>query len=237
MAASGAAHGSVVASEAQERGRGRLGRAWHSPPGPGLYVSVVLRPAGIAGPAGAEVRSGPASITLTAGVALAEALQAATGLRASIKWPNDLVAGSRKVCGVLAEASTLAGELRHVVLGYGINVRAAAYPSELAGRATSIEAELGRTVDPADVFGESLACLAERLRQLADGGIDAILDAWRAWSPTSVGARVEVASAGGPLEGVTAGIDLDGALLVRIGGGIHRVVAGEVRWLTDGARL
>jgi BirA family biotin operon repressor/biotin-[acetyl-CoA-carboxylase] ligase len=229
-AAAGAAHGTVVAADCQESGRGRMGRAWHSPPGAGLYVSVVLRPGemGIADGGGGVTAA--SHVTLTAGVACAEALRNATGLPAAIKWPNDVVVGPRKVCGILAEAASSDGRLRHVVLGYGINVLAASYPPEIAERATSIAAELGRSVDRAAVFAESLACLAERIRQLSSGGFGAMLDAWRALSPSSAGARVEIATPAGWTEAVTAGIDGDGALLAKAGGTVHRVVAGEVRW-------
>jgi BirA family transcriptional regulator, biotin operon repressor / biotin---[acetyl-CoA-carboxylase] ligase len=230
-AAAGAGHGTVVAADCQESGRGRMGRTWHSPPGAGLYISAVLRfgEAGVAD-GGASVAAA-ARITLTAGVACAEALKNATGLAAAIKWPNDLVVGPRKVCGILAEAASLSGRLQYVVLGYGINVLTASYPPEIADRATSIEAELGRSVDRAAVFAESLACLAERIRQLSAGGFDAMLDAWRRLSPSSAGARVEFVTPAGWTEAVTAGVDGDGALLVRVGGSIRRVVAGEVRWI------
>jgi BirA family transcriptional regulator, biotin operon repressor / biotin---[acetyl-CoA-carboxylase] ligase len=230
-AAAGADHGTVVVADAQDRGRGRLGRDWHSPSGAGLYVSVVLRPTEIFGATGMDSLSGASWITLTAGVAFADALRRATGLPAAVKWPNDLVVGLRKVCGVLAEASTVGGQLRHMILGYGVNVLAATYPPQIAHRATSIEAELGRAVDRAEIFGESLAYLAERLRQLSAGGFGAILDAWRALSPTSIGSRVEIASADGWVEAVTAGVDGDGALLVKSGDVTRRMVAGEVRWL------
>ena len=228
-AEAGAPHGTVIAADRQAAGRGRMGRSWHSPPGTGLYVSVVLRPAEM-GTADSGV-SAASWVTLTAGVACAEALRNATGLPAAIKWPNDLVVGPRKVCGILAEAASSSGRLRHVVLGYGVNVSAASYPPEIADRATSIEAELGRFVDRADVFAESLACLAERLRQASHGGFDAILDAWRALSPSSAGARVEVLAPSGWTPGTTAGVDREGALLVSVDGTLRRVVAGEVRWL------
>lgn len=229
-AAAGAAHGTVVAADGQESGRGRMGRTWHSPPGAGLYVSAVLRPDEMGGGDGEASVAAASRITLTAGVACAEALRNATGLPAAIKWPNDLVVGPRKVCGILAEAASSNGRLRHVILGYGINVLAASYPPEIAERATSIEAELGRAVDRAAVFAESLACLAERIRQLSSGGFDAMLDAWRALSPSSTGARVEIATPSGWTEAVTAGIDSDGALLAKTGATVRRVVAGEVRW-------
>jgi BirA family transcriptional regulator, biotin operon repressor / biotin---[acetyl-CoA-carboxylase] ligase len=229
-AAAGARHGTVVSADCQESGRGRMGRAWHSPPGAGVYVSAVLGPGEMgvaAGGAGVAVAS---RITLTAGVAMAEALRNATGLPAAIKWPNDLVVGPRKVCGILAEAASSDGRLRYVILGYGINVLAASYPPEIAESATSIEAELGRLVDRAAVFAESLACLAERIRQLPSGGFDAMLDSWRALSPSSTGARVEIVTPAGWTAAVTAGVDGDGALLAKTGGSVRRVVAGEVRW-------
>jgi BirA family transcriptional regulator, biotin operon repressor / biotin---[acetyl-CoA-carboxylase] ligase len=230
-AVAGAPHGTVVAAEFQELGRGRMGRTWFSPPGAGLYVSVVLRPAGIGRDAWRGSVSAASSITLTAGVAIADALRAATGLETAIKWPNDLVVGQRKVCGILAEGAAGSAGLQHVVLGYGINVLPAAYPPDIADRATSIEAELGRPVDRAAVFAESLASLAERFRELWAGGFQAILDRWRVLSPSCTGQRVEVASGDGWTEAVTAGLDGDGALLMAVGGVARRVIAGEVRWM------
>jgi BirA family biotin operon repressor/biotin-[acetyl-CoA-carboxylase] ligase len=117
-----------------------------------------------------------------------------------------------------------------IVLGYGINVGRMAYPPELRDRATSLESELGRTVDRALLLAESLAALARRYDDLLAARFDAILDAWRARAPESVGARVTWVSATGPASGVTAGIDEDGALRVRVGGRIERIVAGEVTW-------
>jgi BirA family biotin operon repressor/biotin-[acetyl-CoA-carboxylase] ligase len=231
VAAAGAGHGTVVAADCQESGRGRMGRTWHSPPGTGLYISAVLRLADMGVPDGGTGVAAASRVTLTAGVACAEALRNATGLPAAIKWPNDIVVGPRKVCGILAETASSDGRLQYVILGYGINVLAASYPYEIAERATSIEAELGRSVDRAAVFAESLACLAERSRQLSAGGFGAMLDAWRLLSPSSRGARVEIATPAGWTEAVTAGVDHDGALLVRAGGIVRRVVAGEVRWV------
>jgi BirA family biotin operon repressor/biotin-[acetyl-CoA-carboxylase] ligase len=230
LAVDGAAHGTVVAADGQESGRGRMGRTWHSPPGAGLYVSVVLKPAALPGPGESGTPSAAAHVTLTAGVALADALRAATGLPATIKWPNDLMVGRRKVCGILAEGAATGDTLRYVILGFGVNVLAAAYPPDIADRATSIEAEIGRAVDRAAVFAESLACLAERLQQISAGGFDAVLDSWRSLSPSSVGTRVEISTGTGWTRAVTAGLDPDGALVVQAEGSRRRVIAGEVRW-------
>jgi BirA family transcriptional regulator, biotin operon repressor / biotin---[acetyl-CoA-carboxylase] ligase len=232
LAADSAPHGTVVTADAQHSGRGRMGRSWFSPPGAGLYTSIVLRPEAFVRPPGDGARGVAAAsvVSLTSGVAIAEGIRAASGLDVHIKWPNDLLVERRKLCGILAEASATAAGVQHVILGYGINLRPAAYPPEIADRATSLESELGRAVDRAAVLAETLACLAERLSP--DGpGFEAMLARWRELSPMSAGARVEVVEGGQWVAGTTAGIDDDGALLVSAAGEVRRVIAGEVRWL------
>lgn len=216
--------GAVVVADEQTAGRGRRGHTWFSPPGSGLYVSVVLVP----GRARADPVRATSLLTIAVGVALAEGVESATGLRADLKWPNDLYVGRRKLAGILAEAAVARG---FVTVGYGVNVRPVAYPPELADRATSLEAELGRTVDRASVLAATLAAVAARYDDLIDGRFDAILDAWRRRAPGASGARVAWTAAAGPHTGVTAGIDRDGALLVRAGDRIERIIAGELTWI------
>lgn len=220
--------GAVVIADAQTAGRGRRGRVWFSPPSAGLYVSVVLAP----GRARVSPERATALLTLSAGVALSEAVERVTGLAPAIKWPNDLLVGRRKLAGILAEgvASTGATGLQAVVLGYGINVMSAAYPPELSSIVTSLESELGRGIDRAAVCAESIASLATRYADLLDGRYDAILDAWRARAFGSRGEKVEWDTASGVRHGITEGIDEMGALLVRSAGSVERIVAGEVRW-------
>jgi BirA family biotin operon repressor/biotin-[acetyl-CoA-carboxylase] ligase len=227
LAAEGDCEGAVVIAEEQTAGRGRRGRAWFSPPGSGLYVSVVLTPAR----ARVDPERATTLLTLAAGVALSEAIEAATGLRVDIKWPNDLLVSRRKLAGILAEVAPASAGVDAIVLGYGINVASTAYPRELGDRATSLETELGRAVDRTALCVETLAFLARRYADLLDGRFDAILDAWRARAPGSRGARVTWQAASAPQAGVTAGIDDDGALLVRVGDRIERIVAGELSWL------
>jgi len=221
LAARGDSHGALVIAGEQTSGRGRRGRAWFSPPGSGLYVSIVLSPA--------RARRDPGRatmlLTLMAGVALLEGVEAATGLRADVKWPNDLYVARRKLAGILAEA----GE-RDVVLGYGINVSATAFPRQLADRATSIETELGRPADRAWLCAETVRAIARRYDDLLDARFDAILDAWRARAPASRGARVRWETPAGTQTGITAGIDDGGALLVDVSGRVERIVGGEVIW-------
>jgi BirA family biotin operon repressor/biotin-[acetyl-CoA-carboxylase] ligase len=228
LAQLGADEGTTVVADAQTSGRGRLGRVWFSPPGAGLYVSVVLRPSNGA----ASNREQPASLlTLAAGVAIAEAVRAVTGLPAEIKWPNDVVIGRRKLAGVLAEAASHGSDLQFVVLGFGINLQTAAYPGELRSRVTSIEAETSRPADRAVIFAEVLARMNERYGDLRAQRFDAILSAWRGLAPALPFAPVEWDSPNGTVRGRAEGIDADGALLVRVGDRLERVVAGEVRWL------
>ena len=219
-AAALATEGRVVVADEQTAGRGRRGRTWFSPPGSGLYVSVVLAP----GRARADSRRATMLLTIAAGVALAEGVQACSGLRVDLKWPNDLYASGRKLAGILAEATHDV-----VVLGYGINLTEAAYPADLRDRVTSLDAE-SSAIDRGRVLAETLAALARRYSDLLEGRFDAILDAWRERAPAASGARVTWPAAGGPRSGVTAGVDGDGALLVRTRDGLERIVGGEVHW-------
>jgi len=218
--------GAVVVADTQTAGRGRRGHSWHSPPGSGLYVSVVLSPARARDP-----RRATTLVTIMAGLALAEGIDAATGLPASLKWPNDLFVAARKLGGILAESSGVAEPLEAVTVGYGINVAATSFPPDLSDRATSLESELGREVDRGHVLAETLAALDARYRDLLDGRFDVILDGWRRRAPAARGARVAWTTPEGPRTGTTAGIDRDGALLVELDGRIERIIAGELRWL------
>ncbi len=236
LAASGAGEGTTVAAEAQTAGRGRLGRTWFSPQGAGLYVSVVIRPDPASSqPPGAwpgqPALALPAMLTLAAGVALAEAVRETTGLAVEIKWPNDLVYERRKLAGILAEASAQGVVLDFVVLGFGVNIRAVTYPPEVAHRATSIEAELGRPVDRGLLFARALARLSACRASLRSGDIAGLLDRWRRLAPSAVGSRVEWHGPDGTASGRTAGLGADGALLVDRDGLVDRVVAGEIIWL------
>jgi BirA family transcriptional regulator, biotin operon repressor / biotin---[acetyl-CoA-carboxylase] ligase len=222
----GAPQGTTVLSGAQTSGRGRLGRQWHSPPGAGLYFSTIIR----------AVRAAP-FLTLAGGVAVADGIRAASGLPLEIKWPNDVVtAGTvgpsrrRKLAGVLAEASSSADGLQHVVLGIGINIRPSSYPPELADRASSIETELGRPVDGAVVFAEVLSALSAELEPLTGGETGGLLDRWRRLAPSATGSTVECDTPLGRIVGIASGIADDGALLVTVGNRVERVIAGEVLW-------
>jgi BirA family biotin operon repressor/biotin-[acetyl-CoA-carboxylase] ligase len=155
-----------------------------------------------------------------------------------IKWPNDVIVVDgpgvnrrRKLAGILAEGSSTAAGVQHVVLGFGVNLRSAAYPADLADRATSIETELGRTPDAAAVLVEILVALSESLAEVSSGSSQSLIDRWRALAPSAVGAAVEWDTPGGPVSGTSAGIADDGALLVKTSTGVERIISGEVRWV------
>ena len=229
----GAAEGTTFVAGAQTAGRGRLGRVWFSPPGAGLYVSTIVRRQSIA-----------PWITLAGGVAVAEGIRAATALPLEIKWPNDVVTfsggrpvwrsfsqGRKKLAGVLAEASSGPGGVDRIVLGIGINVRSAAYPPEIADRATAIEVELGRPVDTGRVLAHVLARLNGVLEELTNAGVPTLFQRWLDLAPSAQGAPIEWDGRQGCRRGVTAGLAEDGALLARTDEGLERIIAGEVRWM------
>ena len=219
-AAAGAPHGAVVVAAAQRRGRGRLGRAWFSPPGDNLYISCLLRPplAPVAVP----------PVTLAAGVAVCEVV-AGFGVHAAVKWPNDVVVAGRKLAGILTEMTTRGASLEFLVLGIGVNLATRAFPPELAAIATSIAIESGRVVSPAEFRARLLPALEVWLDRFFAGGVPAVAPAWTQWSGM-LGSRVRVIAEGGrTFEGIAQGLGEDGSLDGLDDRGHHvKVVAGDV---------
>ena len=161
-------------------------------------------------------------------IAAAESIEVASGLRCDLKWPNDIVIGRpwRKLGGVLCESSE-----RAVVIGIGLNLRAAAYPPDIADRVTAIEVELGREIDSAALSGALMRSLQAALAQLRAGAHDQICDAWRSRARSGLDGRaVRWGQEGSEHRGRARDIDADGALLVEAEGRIVRVIAGEVTW-------
>jgi BirA family biotin operon repressor/biotin-[acetyl-CoA-carboxylase] ligase len=164
---------------------------------------------------------------------VSEGIAASTGLTTYVKWPNDVcVAGRppRKLAGLLAEAGFSGDRLLHVVLGIGINVLPAAYPPDVAARATSLEGELGRAVSRALVLAECLAGVWQRYAMLTSGRGGDVLTAWRARAAVTFGRRVEWDEGSATRRGIARDVDEDGALLVADERGLVRLTAGEVRW-------
>jgi BirA family biotin operon repressor/biotin-[acetyl-CoA-carboxylase] ligase len=225
LAVAGEPEGASVLADHQRAGRGRRGRAWFSPPGAGLYLSVVTRPG--------QAVSGPAMITLAAGVGVARALRMITRLPVELKWPNDLVIGRpwRKLGGILSEAASTAARIDAVVIGVGINVMPVAYPREIADRATALESELGRSVDRAALAVELLCQLRAIMERLHGGDAEYVRSAWREFGGIGLrNERVRWSDARGERRGRAVDLDLDGALVVQVDGRAERLIAGEVVW-------
>jgi len=225
LARAGAVHGTVVVAEGQTHGRGRHGRAFFSPRYRNLYTSIVLRPE-------LHVSEAP-TLVLAAAVAVADAVALAVDDRdaVQIKWPNDVLLGGRKACGILMELASEATRVAHLVLGIGVNlnVEPEAFPEEFRAVATSVAAQRGAPVDRA-AFARSLYGILESVLDLhAQAGFAAVRPRFEARFRMA-GRRVRVQDVGGPvIEGRADGIDVDGALLVRgARGHVRRVLAGDV---------
>lgn len=219
MAAAGAPDGSLCLAEQQTAGKGRLGRAWSAPAGQGLWVSLLLRPH--LAPERAPL------ITLCAAMAMADAVRETSGADVRIKWPNDLVADGRKLCGILLELSADPDRIEYVVVGTGVNFLRGAYPSELANRAVALEELVSPPPLRRAVLTRYLANVEALVGRLEAGDVDGLLADYRARSLT-LGSRVEVSGAV-TLTGVAEAIDDTGALLVRTAdGALRRVLSGDV---------
>lgn len=236
LAAAGAPDGTLVITDEQTAGRGRMGRRWLGPPNTCLLMSLILR---------AELAPAQASrLTMLCSLAAAEGIELHAGLRVGIKWPNDLVIarpgsaaseGERKVAGLLTETSVIGDRLDFAVIGVGINVNLEpAMLGEVLSPATSLQAELGRPVDRAGL-------LIDILRQIEARYLDATgrRRSWQdlqttiyaAWADrvVTVGREVTVTGDQGVVHGVAEGVDPDGALLVRdMAGNLHRIMIGDV---------
>ncbi len=222
LADGGAPHGAAVVADRQSRGRGRLGRPWLSPPGVGLWVSVVLRP-----PVPAALAP---AVTLAAGLAAAEAIEAEAMVAAALKWPNDVLLDGRKVAGVLAELRAEDRAVRHVVAGIGINVhqRREDFPADLAEAAISIQMATGRAVSRVLLLRRLFLRLEAWNQTLAAEGPAPVVAAAAARMPM-LGRPVVAVSGQERWEGRAARLEEDGALLLALpDGGTRRILAAEV---------
>ena len=224
LALDGAEEGEVVISESQEKGKGRLGRQWFSPPFLNLYLSVILRP---------KIPPHQASlITLMAAVATADAIRQFSGLLPLIKWPNDILLRDRKVAGLLNEIHSEIDRIHFVILGIGVNLNTdeSMFSKEIRAAATSLMIEMGQTISR-KVFLQVLLQELERWYSIfINEGSAVILKAWRSRAHIK-GRRVNVTSFGETLAGVAIDVDSDGALILETEEGKRRrVVAGDVKY-------
>jgi BirA family biotin operon repressor/biotin-[acetyl-CoA-carboxylase] ligase len=222
LATEGAAEGEVVLAETQTRGKGRLGRSWFSPPGLNLYLSFILRPN--------LPPSNAPQLTLVSAVALAETVQRFLGARPAIKWPNDILAGGKKLAGILTESSVDSERLHFVVVGIGVNLNMPAdlLPEEIRDRATSLLILTNRIVDRTAFAGELIRSLDRCYGELEQRGFPHIAVRWESFFELK-GRKVKVEMGDRIVSGTAGGIDRDGALLVeREDGALERIIAGDV---------
>lgn len=231
-AAAGAPEGMAMVADEQTSGRGRGGHGWHSSPGDGLYVSVLAKPA--------LPFERALWISLATGLAAQAAVRDTSGLEPDIRWPNDLLLGSRKCGGILVESVAepnppgrsrpAESPLRYAVIGTGINVNHAAFPAELEPLATSLRLASGRVQSRQALLIALLRHLDRELTELEQSG-DALLERFRKASSWVHAKRVSVPESGG-YTGTTAGLDARGFLQVQADDGVLRtVISGGVREL------
>jgi BirA family transcriptional regulator, biotin operon repressor / biotin---[acetyl-CoA-carboxylase] ligase len=221
----GAPDGSVYFADEQTAGRGRGTHDWSSPPGSGLYVSALLRPV-----------LAPADVlwlSLAAGLAVRQSVQQVTSLECDLRWPNDLLFGSRKFCGILTELNAEVTRVRHLVVGIGINVHQPHFPGELRDVATSLHIETSRDWPRQDLLIALLQSLHREVSALAAPGnlrnaTASILARLERASKWIRGKHVCVEELEG-YEGVTEGLDARGFLQIRTPEGLRTVFSGGVR--------
>lgn len=207
-------NGTVVLAETQVQGKGRLTRPWASPPG-GIWMSLILKPK--------IPLSEVSRINMAVGVAICRTVSSLFGLQAGIKWPNDILIQERKVCGILIEVGAQMDQLDYAVVGVGINANnsLASFPADW--RATSMAAELGREIDRCELIARMLE---EMESAIEDMNVPDIYEEWRSLSLT-LNKQVRISSYSGDLEGEVVDLADDGALLLRQGNDLLRVLAGD----------
>lgn len=229
-ATNGVNEGFVIRANRQTSGRGRQGRTWVSQPGSGLFFSIVLRPK--------RPTADAVTLPLVAGIAVAEALekfihgttdttQATPSI--GIKWPNDLLANGRKICGILCEMQADLSGVRHVVVGIGINANldTSTLPPDVAEIATSLKMLSGHPVDAEEVFGNVLVSFAKAYDSWSENGFAAILPSL-ARRDVLRGQNITIELVGKPVSGIASGIAPTGALLLtKPDGSIDEIYSGE----------
>ena len=220
-AENGAEEGTLIVADMQTAGRGRKGRSWSSPAGTNIYFTLILKPK-----FAVELAS---MVTLVMGMAAAEGIRKTCGVEAEIKWPNDIVTGGKKVCGILAEMSVEREYIHYVVIGAGINVRAQHFPEEIADVATSLQVECGRKVSRAELIVNVLKAFEDCYSIFQEAGsLEPLIERYNRLL-VNKDREVRVLDPGGEFRGIARGINRTGELLVELpDGNITEVYAGEV---------
>jgi len=217
----GEPEGAIVLAEEQSAGRGRAGRTWHSERAAGIYVTLLLRPK--LAPVQAPL------LTMMAGLSAHAAVEAVTGLPADLKWPNDLMIRGKKAGGILTEMHAEPGMVRFVVVGIGLNVNQERFPGELAGLATSLRQETGKTQSRMELLVRLLREFESDYNRFLREGIAGVIQRFAVVSSYAHGKKVRVTSSTESYVGTTAGLGPEGLLQVeREDGRVVTVIAGDV---------
>jgi BirA family biotin operon repressor/biotin-[acetyl-CoA-carboxylase] ligase len=217
----GEPHGTVVIAEEQTAGRGRAGHTWHSEKTNGIYMTVLLRPP-------ISPQQAPL-ITLVAGLAVREAIIEQTGLTPDLRWPNDLLFGRKKVCGILTEMNAEQDQIHFVAVGIGVNVNHEHIPDELAKIATSLRIETGRAQSRVEIVARLLRHLETYYNRFIAEGPPAIVARFSEVSSFARGKRVRIEAPTETYTGTTAGLEPGGLLRVkRDDGRTLAVIAGTL---------
>jgi len=226
LAINGAGHGVGVVAEQQSQGRGRLGREWISPPGTGLYCSIIIRPS-------LSLIDFP-RITLTAGLALCSAVESLTSHPFGLKWPNDLYCRGKKCGGILVESSPLyhGKESLFVIVGIGVNVNTPSdlFPASLEGKASSLFMETGVLWDISDLYEKIHDSLLLHIAIHEQQGFAEILKKWRTHDVLYEKEMQWLTREGKVIRGWGMGPDADGKLIARDSKGVlHEILSGDVQ--------
>ncbi|MCC6366822.1 MAG: biotin--[acetyl-CoA-carboxylase] ligase [Bryobacterales bacterium] len=217
LADAGCPSGTVVGADLQTAGQGRQGHSWYSEKESGLYFSLVLR---LSLPAGHLP-----ILTMALGLAAAETVAQHCGVAVDLRWPNDVLAGGKKVCGILVQQARNA-----LICGVGLNANQQLFPPDLAPIATSLRIAAGRAFSREALFINLLSSIDRHAAILVEQGKQAVLDLFTQASTYVRGRRVMVDQGGEPLHGITEGMDADGFLILRRDDGSRTLIlAGGVR--------
>jgi len=218
----GEPHGTIVIAEEQTAGRGRAGRSWISEKSAGIYCSILLRPP--IPPAHAPL------LTLVAGLAARDAAAEDLDTLPDIRWPNDLLVGGRKVCGILTEMHAEPDRIHYAVIGIGVNVNQSKMPDELSDIATSLRIESGKILSRLELLIRLLRSVDRYYNQFLSDGASPILRRFAEVSSYFKGKRVRITTSTETFTGTTAGLEASGVLRVARDDGreIVPVLSGDV---------
>ncbi|WLV25950.1 biotin--[acetyl-CoA-carboxylase] ligase [Aciduricibacillus chroicocephali] len=224
----GAAHGTVIIADEQTKGKGRMNREWHSAPGKGIWLSMILRPQLLPYLA--------AQLTLLAATVLADVVNEHIGVRPQIKWPNDILINGKKTAGILTEMQAEQDQIQYVVIGMGINVNQAEVelPENISYKATSIRAESGKEWDIKELIQQILQTFEHAYESYIENGFPEVKEKWESYG-FKIGEMIDIKTMQDEWRSEFLGIAEDGALLATDREGHEtKLYSAEIKWFEDG---